>query len=128
MEDPIMLSGLQLAFVGDAVYGLLVRKELANTKRPIKELHALSVKIVNATAQAKYFGLIENLLTETEMTVFKRGRNSKASNVPKHSLVGEYHTATGLEALFGYLYLNGDTARLNFLFNQIWQEYIKNKD
>ena len=128
MEEPNMLSGLQLAFVGDAVYGLLVRKELANTKRPIKELHALSVEMVNATAQARYFEVISSQLTEDEMTVFKRGRNSKASNVPKHSLVGEYHTATGLEALFGYLYLTHQTDRLDYLFKQMWEAFIKEKD
>ena len=127
MEDPIMLSGLQLAFVGDAVYGLLVRQELANTKRPIKELHALSVEMVNATAQAKYFEVISNQLTGDEMTVFKRGRNAKASNVPKHSLVGEYHAATGLEALFGYLYLSNQTERMNMLFQQMWNAFIKEK-
>ncbi|MBQ0110554.1 MAG: ribonuclease III [Oscillospiraceae bacterium] len=128
MDDAIMLSGSTLAFVGDAVYGLCVRKELAKTERPLKELHSHSVEIVNATAQAKYFEVIADELNDTEMSVFKRGRNSKASNIPKNSLVSEYHTATGVEALFGYLFLSNQTERLNFLFEKIWNEYLKNKD
>ena len=119
MDNPNLLSPSVLAFVGDAVYGLFVRTYLSEINRPSGELHKLSVKLVNATAQAEAFRLIEPILTEKELSVFKRGRNFHTGNTPKNSTGGEYHTATGLETLFGYLYLKGDIERLKQLFNAI---------
>ena len=116
-----MLSPSVLAFVGDAVYGLYVRTALSGVNRPSGELHSMSVKFVNATAQAKAFALIEGMLTEEEMWIFKRGRNFHTSTTPKNSSSGEYHTATGLETLFGFLYLSGKTDRAQELFNVIWE-------
>ena len=121
METPNLLSPSVLAFVGDAVYGLMVRTALAEVNRPSGELHKLSVKLVNATAQAQSYKIIEPLLTEKEISVFKRGRNFKTGNTPKNSSGGDYHTATGLEVLFGFLYLSGENERLQTLFNVIWQ-------
>lgn len=120
MENPNLLSPSVLAFVGDAVYGLYVRRHLAEVNRPSAELHRLSVEYVKAPAQAKAFKLIENELTENELSVFKRGRNFHTSSTPKNATNGEYHTATGLESLFGYLYLSGETARTDKLFEIIW--------
>lgn len=120
MENPNLLSPSVLAFVGDAVYGLYVRRHLAEVNRPSAELHRLSVEYVKAPAQAKAFKLIENELTENELSVFKRGRNFHTSSTPKNATNGEYHTATGLESLFGYLYLSGETARADKLFEIIW--------
>ena len=120
MENVNLLSPSVLAFVGDAVYGLYVRTKLAEVNRPSGELHKLSVKLVSAPAQAKAYGLIEGKLTEKEISIFKRGRNFHTSSAPKSATKGEYHTATGLESLFGYLYLEGDTARADELFNIIW--------
>lgn len=120
MENPNLLSPSVLAFVGDAVYGLYVRRHLAEVNRPSAELHRLSVEYVKAPAQAKAFKLIENELTENELSVFKRGRNFHTSSTPKNATNGEYHTATGLESLFGYLYLSGETARADKLFETIW--------
>ena len=80
MENPNLLSPSVLAFVGDAVYGLMVRTALAEVNRPSGELHKLSVKLVNATAQAEAFKLIESELSEKELLVFKRGRNFKTGN------------------------------------------------
>ena len=120
MENPNLLSPSVLCFVGDAVYGLYVRTVLAEVNRPSGELHKLSVKLVNATAQAKAYKLIEEELTEKEVSIFKRGRNFHTSNTPKNSTAGEYHTATGLECLFGYLYLAGETKRADQLFGIIW--------
>lgn len=120
MENPNLLSPSVLAFVGDAVYGLYVRRHLAEVNRPSAELHRLSVEYVKAPAQAKAFKLIENELTEDELSVFKRGRNFHTSSTPKNATNGEYHTATGLESLFGYLYLSGETARADKLFEIIW--------
>ena len=106
MDNPNLLSPSVLAFVGDAVYGLLVRTYLAEVNRPSGELHKLSVKLVNATAQAEAYKIIEPQLSEKEVMVFKRGRNFKTGNTPKNSSGGDYHTATGLETLFGFLYLS----------------------
>lgn len=121
MENPNLLSPSVLAFVGDAVYGLYVRTYLSEVNRPSGELHKLSVKLVNATAQAEAFKLVEPNLTEKEISVFKRGRNFHTGNTPKNSTGGEYHTATGLETLFGFLYLSGQNDRAKELFNIIWQ-------
>jgi ribonuclease-3 family protein len=122
MENPNLLSPSVLAFVGDAVYGLYVRTMLAGVNRPSGELHKLSVEFVRAGAQAKAFRIIEPLLSEKEMTVFKRGRNFHTSGTPKSATGGEYHTATGLECLFGFLYLSGQKERADELFNIIWQQ------
>lgn len=120
MENINLLSPSVLAFVGDAVYTLLVRTHISNINRPSGELHTLSVELVNAAAQAKAFLVIEQELTETETAIFKRGRNFHTSTTPKKVSNAEYHTATGLECVFGYLYLSGDMDRANKLFEKIW--------
>lgn len=124
MDNPNLLSPSVLAFVGDAVYGLYVRTYLAEVNRPSGELHKLSVKLVNATAQAEAYKLIETVLSEKEVSVFKRGRNFRTGNTPKNSTGGEYHTATGLETLFGFLYLSGQIARAKELFDIIWNNTL----
>ena len=120
MENVNLLSTSVLAFVGDGVYGLCVRTKLALVNRPSGELHKLSVEYVKAAAQAKAFRIIEPFLTEEEISVFKRGRNFHTSTTPKSATNKEYHTATGLEALFGYLYLCDRQDRINQLFGIIW--------
>ena len=117
------LSPGTLAFVGDAYFGLLVRERLAQINRPSGELHSKSVKLVNASAQAKSFKLIEPILTEKELSVYKRGRNSHVNSIPKNSSVGEYHISTGLEALFGYLRLSNREERALELFSIIWENF-----
>ncbi len=126
MEKPMQLNPATLAFMGDGVYGLLVREKLCEISRPSGELHSLSVKLVNASAQAKSFKLIEPMLSEQEMSVFKRGRNSHTNGTPKNSSSGEYHAATGLEALFGFLYLDGQIERMKELFSVIWSDFLDN--
>lgn len=121
MDNVKMLSPSVLAFVGDAVYGLCVREKLAQINRPSGELHKLSVEWVNASAQARAYKIIEPHLTEEEISVFKRGRNFHTGNTPKSSTGGEYHTATGLETLFGFLHLSGKIERVAELFEIIWQ-------
>lgn len=122
MNNPNLLSPSVLCFVGDAVYGLLVREKLAEINRPSGELHKLSVRLVNAVSQAKAYKLIEPFLTEKEIAVFKRGRNFHTSSTPKSATNGEYHTATGLECLFGFLHLSKETGRIKEIFNMIWEE------
>ena len=120
MDKAMMASPATLAFVGDAVFGLLVRTKLAEIERPIGELHKRSVEYVNANAQAEGFEMIKDLLTEREMSVFKRGSNNHVGGVPKSTTIGKYHAATGVEALFGYLHLAGEQTRINELFEVIW--------
>lgn len=119
MDNIKNLSPGTLAFVGDAVYGLMVREHLSKINRPAGELHAMSVKYVNATAQAKAFKVIEPILTEDELNIFKRGRNLHTNNVPKNSTPGEYHTATGFECLFGFLHLSGKSERAREIFTEV---------
>lgn len=116
--SPDMLSPLDLAFVGDSVFDLLVREQLLESgSRPVKDLHSMAVARVRAEAQAKAMSVILPLLSEEEITVYKRGRNAKVGGVPKSATAGEYHSATGLETLFGWLYLKGNTQRISELFN-----------
>ena len=113
--DPRTLSPLTLAFIGDGVFELLVRERLVcEGNRPAGALHKRSVAMVRAEAQAEAMDRLLPLLTETEAAVYRRGRNAHTSHNSE-----DYHKATGLEALFGYLYLQGDIGRLQGLFQQI---------
>ena len=122
MDSVKSLSAGTLAFVGDAVFGLMVREKLAETNRPLGELHKKSVEYVNANAQAEAFEIIREQLSEEEITAFKHGRNIHTNNTPKNSTLAQYHTATGLEALFGYLYLKGENERINALFSHAYED------
>ena len=113
-----------LAFVGDAVYSLLVRELLAETHPDRRNLHNMSVAEVNCRAQSEAAELLLPLLTEAETAVYKRGRNNTASSSPKNADVTDYRRATGVEALFGWLYLSGDGARINELFSVIREKLI----
>ena len=118
--SPRQLSPLNLAFVGDCVYEILVRETLVcDANRPVNDLHRESVKYVSAIAQTEAFAKIKDFLTEDETAQFKRGRNAKVGHSPKSATDAEYHTATGVEALFGYLYLNGEAERIKELFKII---------
>ena len=104
--DPKQLSPLTLAFVGDCVFDLFVREEIVcSANRPVKDLNKLKVDRVRCEAQAALYCRIEPLLTEEEADIFRRGRNAHTSHTPKNASPADYHAATGIEALFGYLYL-----------------------
>jgi ribonuclease-3 family protein len=118
--NPKQLSPLNLAFIGDCIYEILVRESLVcDANRPVNDLHKESVKYVSAKAQTLAFEKIESVLTEEELAVYKRGRNAKVGHNPKSATQGEYHIATGVEALFGYLYLKEETQRIKELFEII---------
>ena len=118
--QPRQLSPLNLAFIGDCIYEILVREALGcEANRPVNELHRESVKYVSAKAQTEAYAKIKDMLTEEETAQFKRGRNAKVGHSPKSATDAEYHTATGIEALFGYLYLSGKTERIKQLFAAI---------
>lgn len=117
------LNMLALAHVGDAVYELLVRSMLCREKNAaVVKLHRLTVEKVRAEAQAEAVKKILPLLSEDELAVYKRGRNTKVNSAPHHAEISQYHAATGLEALFGWLYLQGRTERVKALFNAIMEE------
>ena len=118
--NPKQLSPLNLAFVGDCVYEMLVRETLVcSANRPVNDLHRESVKYVSAKAQTEAYAKIKDILTPDETAVFKRGRNAKVGHSPKSATEGEYHCATGVEALYGYLYLSGNIDRIRELFSVI---------
>lgn len=114
------ISPLTLAFVGDGVYDLLVREYLVRrANRPVGELNKRKVSLVNCKSQAEFAKQILPSLTEKELSVYKRGRNAAPKCTPKNGSVADYHSATGLESLFGYLHLNGEIDRVNELFSII---------
>ena len=118
--NPKLLSPLTLAFIGDSVFELMMREYyVKQANRPVKALHSLSAKQVCANAQSQAAELIAPMLTEEEQAVFRRGRNAHTSHTPKSSTEQDYHKATGLEALFGFLYLNGEAERITELFGVI---------
>ena len=111
------VSELALAHVGDAVFELLVRQELCCVKAaPMRDLHRMTVARVNAPAQAARMEKLLPLLTPEELTVYKRGRNAHSHPAPKSATPGQYARATGLEALFGWLWLTGQIDRIAVLF------------
>jgi ribonuclease-3 family protein len=117
-EDELRsLSNLGLAYLGDAVYEVMVRAWLClKGKATSGKLHRAALSYVTAPAQAAMAECIMPLLTDQEADVLRRGRNTKPHSLPKGAKRGEYQLATGLEALFGWLYLRGETERLNMLF------------
>ena len=114
------MSSLALAHIGDAVYELLVRTYVCRQGGVTSNsLHNATVSHVSAGAQARAAARLEPILTEEELAVYRRGRNAHVNSVPHGSSIGEYHAATGLEALFGWLYLRGERGRLGELFSAI---------
>lgn len=112
------LSPLALAFVGDGVYSLMVRERLlSEANRPVNDLHRLAVREVRAEAQSAAMNRLLPHLTEEEEAVFKRGRNAHTARSG-----ADYHRSTGLEALFGYLYLDGRIDRIRELFSLCVEE------
>lgn len=114
-------SPLTLAFLGDSVYEQRVRERLVlQANMPVGKLHRAAVERVRASYQSRAVEVLLPLLTEEELSILKRGRNATANTVPKSSNPIEYRRATGLECLFGYLYLKGEEERLDTLFDTIW--------
>lgn len=117
------ISNLGLAHVGDGVYELMCRAYLcAKGDHTVKNLHKDSVQLVKAPTQAAFADKIKPFLTEEEMDYFRRGKNAHTHAAPKSASRAEYAKATGLEALFGALYLLGRTQRLNELFAMMMKE------
>ena len=113
MTDPSQMAPLALAWIGDAVYELIVRRRiLSEGSRPVQKLHREGIRYVNAAAQAALLDSLEERLTDEEKSVCRRGRNANVNTAPKNQSLADYHKATGFEALIGWLYLKGDIARI----------------
>lgn len=112
------LSPLTLAFIGDSVYEMFIRtKILSMGNRPANELHKIAVGYVKAKAQAQAAHKILDLLTDQELQIYKRGRNTNIHTVPKNADMVDYRHATALEALVGYLYIKREEDRLEEILN-----------
>ncbi len=112
-QDIRTYSPLTLAYIGDAIYDLVIRTVVVErANRPNGDLHHITVKYVNAGAQAKMIEALQDKLTEEEQTVYRRGKNSKPHTMAKNATPADYRKATGFEAVMGYLYLKGETERM----------------
>ncbi len=129
-KEARMYSPLTLAFLGDAVYSLLVRNMLAlSANKPTGKLHKESITYVNAAFQAQAIKELLPHLNENEEYIFKRGRNAHSAHSPKNQSDADYRYATGLETLYGYLYLCGETERIKEIFNlSTYKVYIENQN
>ncbi len=122
-------SPLALAFIGDAVYETFIRtKVLLKANMSAHKLHKEAVTFVRASAQSYAMQTLLPLLSEEEADVFKRGRNAHSASVPKNADVTEYRTATGFEALIGYLYLIHQTDRMNLLMETAFEAILSSKN
>ena len=129
-RDTKELNPLQMAYVGDTIHDLYVRSMLLSRGMTVGAMHKQAVRMVSAFAQARMLEALEQELTEAEADIARRGRNSQAKHAaPKHADPADYAHATGLEALWGYLYLSGQEQRLDELMKtalmrteDIWQK------
>lgn len=120
-ENPFEMSPQKLAFVGDAVFELVVRSKIVSKYLGnIGELNKIKVSHVCSQAQSDLFEKIKDMLTAEELEIYKRGRNAHTGKVPKKASPTAYHRATGVEALFGFLYLKGDFLRLQEIAREIY--------
>lgn len=118
ITHPKHLNPLTLAYIGDAVYEIYARLSvLSQGERPVKDLHRQTVSLVQAAAQSHALDQIQHLLTDDEIIIYKRGRNASPTSMAKTATSAQYHRATGLEALFGYLYLTKQSERIHTLFS-----------
>ena len=117
-SDINKISILGLAYIGDCVFEMLVRTMLISKGHTASlDLHHSAVELVNAPAQHEFYNRISGLLSNEETEIYRRGRNAKVNSVPHNASVADYHSATGLEALFGWLYLKGQKSRVEELFS-----------
>lgn len=117
-EEMAELNPLQLAYIGDSVYDLMVKSSLLKEKRKLHVMHLTATGKVNAVSQAKTLQKILPYLSEEELDYVRRGKNAHARHsAPKNATLADYAAATGLETLFGFLYIKGKEARLQEIYN-----------
>ena len=120
-------SPLTLAYIGDCVYDLIIKSlVIGNGNKQVNKMHKETSSLVQAATQSLMMRKLQDLLTDEERAVYKRGRNAKSPTVPKNADVGEYRRATGFEALVGYLYLTGDRERLEFIMKAAFEAALDN--
>lgn len=120
-QELARISPLTLAYLGDTVYESYIREYLIrkNIFMKINDLHKYAIKYVNANAQSKAIKFLEiYILEEDELSIFKRGRNHKKNTAAKNASIVDYRHATGFEAVIGYIYLKGNTHRLNYIIQK----------
>lgn len=120
IDEVKQMSPLTWAYIGDAIYELYIRNYLINTTnlKP-HELHIKSISYVKAKAQAEILKKLENILTEEEKDIVRRGRNTQTHHVAKNATIQDYMYATAFESLVGYLYLTKQEERLEIILNDI---------
>lgn len=124
MQDYKQYGALALAYMGDCVYELIVRRKLMEKgNSAVNLLHKHAKEYVSAAAQSKIFEFIKPVLTDEETAVYKRGRNSKPYTTAKNASITDYKRATGLESLFGYLFLTENYDRIKELSDLIFTEF-----
>ena len=117
-----------LAYMGDAVYELLIRtKVVTHGNAPVNKLNKKASQLAKAGAQSAMAEILAEYFTEEELSVYKRGRNAHSYTKAKNATTGDYRRATGFEAVFGYLYLKGDMLRISELFSLAMEEYKEKK-
>ena len=122
-------SPLALAYMGDSILDLLVKKYfVTHSNMQPHKYHVEVSKIVKAVNQADYIDRIMEELSEDELDVYKRGRNTNTHSKAKNATMGQYRNATGLEALYGYLYLKGDMDRLQYFVDGMIRQYLESKE
>ena len=122
-------SPLALAYMGDSILDLLVKKYfVTHSNMQPHKYHVEVSKIVKAVNQADYTDRIMEELSEDELDVYKRGRNTNTHSKAKNATMGQYRKATGLEALYGYLYLKGDMERLQYFVDGMIRKYLESKE
>ena len=122
-------SPLALAYMGDSILDLLVKKYfVTHSNMQPHKYHVEVSKIVKAVNQADYIDQITEELSEDELDVYKRGRNTNTHSKAKNATMGQYRKATGLEALYGYLYLKGDMERLQYFVDGMIRQYLAGKE
>lgn len=127
LKEVNQYSALGLAYIGDCIYELMVRERvISQGNMPVNRLHKKTVSYVCASNQSKAVGFLLDLLTEQELAIYKRGRNANGNTVPKNSHPQDYRRATGLEALFGFLYLTNQNDRIKELFDIIFNKLSEN--
>ena len=122
-------SPLALAYMGDSILDLLVKKYfVTHSNMQPHKYHVEVSKIVKAVNQADYIDRVMEELSEDELDVYKRGRNTNTHSKAKNATMGQYRKATGLEALYGYLYLKGDMERLQYFVDGMIRQYLESKE
>lgn len=124
--NPNLVTPLTLAFIGDAVWEIYIRSRIINEHpdMPVNKLNKYVIKFVKASGQCDAIHSIEEMLTEDELSAYKRGRNAKSYTKAKNATLRDYRHATGFEALIGYVYMTGNKERLTELMQSAYNAVI----